>query len=114
MTIAKMLECIVKKGSLKSQMSGLPVYYTVKKKIDCPNDMKKHVLDYIEKESAGARIDNTDGMKIIFEDGWVLARPSGTEPVFRIFSESKDELTANTRADKYDGLVKEFLNQWFN
>ena len=113
MTIAKMLECIVKDGSLKIQMSELPVYYTVKKKIDCPDDMKKHVLEYIAKESVGARIDHTDGLKVVFDDGWVLARPSGTEPAFRIFSESKDEETAKERAGKYEALVTGYLNQWF-
>jgi phosphomannomutase/phosphoglucomutase len=113
MTIAKMLECITKEGPLKSQISKLPVYYTVKKKIDCPDDMKKYVLEYIASESQGAKIDNTDGLKITFDDGWILARPSGTEPAFRIFSESKDEETAKQRAGKYEGLVIEHLNQWF-
>jgi phosphomannomutase/phosphoglucomutase len=113
MAIAKMLECVVKSGPLKSQVSKLPIYHTVKRKIDCPNDMKKHVLEHIEKESIGAKIDHTDGMKAIFDDGWVLARPSGTEPLFRIFSESKDEDTAKERADRYESLVSDYLNLWF-
>jgi len=113
MAIAKMLECIVKEGSLKSQASKLPVYYTVKKKTECPDEMKKHVLDYIANESFGAKIDDTDGIKAIFDDGWVLARPSGSEAIFRIFSESKDEEKAKERAEKYEGLVIEYLNQWF-
>ena len=113
MAIAKMLECVVKAGPLKAQLSKLPTYYTVKKKIECPNDMKKHVLEHIENESAGAAIDKTDGMKAIFDDGWILARPSGTEPVFRIFSESKDEDIANERAERYENMVKEYLNMWF-
>jgi len=113
MAIAKMLEYIVKEGPLKNQVSKLPVYYTVKKKVECPDDMKKHVLEYIENESTGAAIDKTDGIKATFKDGWILARPSGTEPVFRIFSESKNEETAKERAEKYESLVVEFLNQWF-
>jgi len=44
------------------------------------------------KEFAGrrvARTDRTDGLKLIFADGsWVLMRPSGTEPVVRIYTES--------------------------
>lgn len=111
MTIAKMLECVVKEGSLTDQVSKLPVYYTVKKKIECPNDMKKHVMEHIANSSADAKIDNTDGMKIIFDDGWVLARPSGTEPIFRIYSESKDEKVAAERADKYESIVKEYFGQ---
>ncbi|MDR1690393.1 MAG: phosphoglucosamine mutase [Candidatus Methanoplasma sp.] len=111
MTVAKMLECIVAEGPLKDQIAKLPVYYTVKRKIECPNDAKKHVLEYIAEASAGAKIDNTDGTKIIFDDGWILARPSGTEPAFRIYSESKDEKVAEERADKYEKLVREYLNQ---
>ncbi|MDR2698299.1 MAG: phosphoglucosamine mutase [Candidatus Methanoplasma sp.] len=110
MTVAKMLECIVKEGPLRDQISGFPVYYTVKKKIECPNDMKKHVLEHIANESTGATIDRTDGMKVVFDEGWILARPSGTEPIFRIFSESKDEEVAKKRAEKYEALVREYLN----
>jgi phosphomannomutase len=33
-----------------------------------------------------------DGVKFIFEDGsWLLLRPSGTEPVVRIYAESESE-----------------------
>jgi phosphomannomutase/phosphoglucomutase len=28
-------------------------------------------------------------VKIWYEDGWVLIRPSGTEPIIRIFAESR-------------------------
>lgn len=110
MAIAKMLECIVKKGPLKAQIAELPVYYTEKVKVDCPNEMKKHVLSHIVDSSTDAKIDDTDGIKMIFDDGWVLARPSGTEPIFRIYSESKDEKTAKERALKYQTLVEEYLN----
>ena len=114
MTVAKMLECVVKQGPLKKQISKFPVYHTVKKKIECPNEMKKQVLEHIANESAEAKIDRTDGMKIVFDEGWILARPSGTEPIFRIFSESKDEKLAKERAEKYERLVKEYLNQGFS
>jgi phosphomannomutase len=36
-----------------------------------------------------AKIDRTDGLKLIFDDGsWILMRPSGTEPVVRIYTET--------------------------
>jgi phosphomannomutase len=35
------------------------------------------------------RTDRTDGLQLIFQDGaWVLMRPSGTEPVVRIYIEA--------------------------
>ena len=109
MTIAKMLECVVNRGSLHKQLEQLPVYHTVKVKVVCPNDRKDHVMDHLVKTSGDAKINDMDGIKMIFDDGWVLARPSGTEPVFRIFSESKDSSVAESRAVKYERIVKEFL-----
>ena len=36
-----------------------------------------------------ARTDRTDGLKLILNDGsWLLMRPSGTEPVVRIYTEA--------------------------
>jgi len=41
------------------------------------------------------KIDRTDGLKIIFQDGWVLYRTSGTEPVVRIYGEAPTEYLLN-------------------
>ncbi len=47
------------------------------------------------------RIDHTDGFKFIMRDGsWLGLRPSGTEPVVRIYVEARTRL-------KFDALVKE-------
>ncbi len=39
-------------------------------------------------------IDRVDGLKLIFADGWVLVRPSGTEPKMRVTVESRSEARA--------------------
>ena len=36
-------------------------------------------------------IDTTDGVKILRDDGWIIIRPSGTEPIFRCFAESDSQ-----------------------
>ncbi len=40
------------------------------------------------------RADYFDGCKVVFEDGWVSARFSGTEPMLRVFSEMPDKRQA--------------------
>ena len=44
----------------------------------------------IDKNLVIKEIRNNDGIKIVFENGaWLLIRPSGTEPIVRIFDETK-------------------------
>jgi phosphoglucomutase len=56
------------------------------------------------KEFAGrrvARTDRTDGLKLIFGDGsWLLMRPSGTEPVVRIYTEAASPAASQKLADE--------------
>jgi phosphoglucosamine mutase len=37
-------------------------------------------------------VSNIDGMRLSFEDGWLLVRPSGTEPKIRVTAEAKSEV----------------------
>ena len=67
--------------------------------IDCPDDEKERVLDDLEsvlpEDVAGVgveRVNSTDGFKILLADGsWLLVRPSGTEPVLRVYAEAGSE-----------------------
>ncbi|MDR0523409.1 MAG: phosphoglucosamine mutase [Candidatus Methanoplasma sp.] len=105
MGVAKMLELVASEGPLASLVDALPAYHTEKRKIECPGADKEKILEAL-KGSFDGRIDETDGVKLIFEDGWVLARPSGTEPIFRVFSESRDASVAKSRADEYAAIVR--------
>jgi alpha-D-glucose phosphate-specific phosphoglucomutase len=47
-----------------------------------------------------ARADRTDGLKLIFDDGsWLLMRPSGTEPVVRIYTEAASPAASQRLAE---------------
>ncbi|HDO19548.1 MAG TPA: phosphoglucosamine mutase [Thermoplasmatales archaeon] len=112
MTIAKMLELLAKSGRSLSEMIGdLPRYELIKIKMHCPNDKKEKVLDLIKEkvkdDPSVEKMDDTDGIKIYTRDGWVLVRPSGTEPIFRIFAESK----IKERAEELVRVYKDMLNQ---
>jgi|Deesub1362A_J573_1020465.scaffolds.fasta_scaffold00216_30 phosphomannomutase/phosphoglucomutase len=86
MAVAKILEMIVE-SDLSSLVSDMPSYYMIKEKIPCENRNK--VMEELKNRFPDG--DFTDGVRLNFEDGWVLIRPSGTEPLIRIFAESMDK-----------------------
>ena len=48
-----------------------------------------------------ARINRIDGLQLTFDDGeWLLMRPSGTEPVVRIYTESDSPQKSQTLAEE--------------
>ena len=112
MAIGRMLESIIKIGPLKEQVDSLVPFYTVKKKLVCPDELKEPVLNFLDENTANIRKDTTDGLKLIFTNGWVLARASGTEPIFRVYAESRDKAVAEELASKYEAMVDEYLSSF--
>lgn len=112
MTVAKILETLVKENKPLSELIyELPVYYQEKLKIECPDDEKQKVMSEIVNEiksSTDFKLDTTDGVKILKNDGWVIIRPSGTEPIFRCFAESDSQDKANEMAEWGISLVTKY------
>ncbi len=112
MTVAKLLEILVKEDRPFSELvAELPVYYQEKLKIECPDDEKEEVMSKIAEEiktTTDFELDTTDGVKILKDDGWVIIRPSGTEPIFRCFAESDSMDKAVEMANWGIGLIKKY------
>ena len=96
-----MLEAIAKHGPIQEQVDTLPRYCTVKEAAVCTDDVKPLIVDRMAERHQDLRLNTVDGLRIDYDDGWVLLRPSGTEPKFRIYSESKDLEVACARAEQF-------------
>jgi len=81
---------------LRVLRNKFPTYYQVKTKVAVEKLEKNEKMTIIEEikdkySNIAYKIEELDGAKIfIDEDTWVLIRPSGTEPLIRIFTESPD------------------------
>ena len=104
MSLALMLDLLsITTNSLSDEISKLPSSFTTKDKIQCSSkDAKKIILSLKDEFSQS---DTSDGIKIIIDSkNWVMIRPSGTEPIIRIYAESESQ-------EKLEALMIKFLQK---
>jgi len=114
MAAAKILEIIAKnKKTLSELISSVPTYFLYKTKIPCPEEKKEKALKMFAEEMKKQKhkISTVDGVKIFFSQGWVLVRPSGTEPIYRIFAESKNIKDAKNLAEHGKRMIEKIVEK---
>jgi len=116
MSIARILEIMAKQDkTLSDLIDEIPKYEVFKTKMPCPNDKKEIVMKTLanqtKDDSSVIKVDETDGVKLYVKDGWVLMRPSGTEPIFRVYSESKDKNRAKELALNYKKITEDIISK---
>lgn len=108
MTTALMLECLAGKGmSLSKALSfAVPKYFQAKAKVEVNRKKVEAVMRAVQREAKG-ETERIDGVKIwTGEHSWVLIRPSGTEPIVRIFSEAETQEAAEQLVKKFARIAR--------
>ncbi len=114
MTAAAVLDLLARRElSLAEALQGLPKYALIKEKTEVPVARREEVLERLQGTLGreGDRVVTIDGVKVYRDGGWVLVRPSGTEPIFRVFAESKDPARARALADAGLAAIREALGR---
>jgi phosphomannomutase/phosphoglucomutase len=111
MATALMLEIMAFTGEKLSQLiEKLPRYFNVKDKVPCPVNLKLKVLKKLESTVKTGKIETIDGLKIWQKDGsWILVRPSGTEPLYRIFAEAETQEKVEALALRYKKIISRII-----
>jgi phosphomannomutase/phosphoglucomutase len=106
MATALILDIMAKTGSsLSKLLRDLPKSFIEKGKVECPEELKQKVAKQLAEQVKDLDVNITDGVKIWFEDkSAILIRPSGTEPIYRLYAEAKT-------AEKATRLIKEYSSK---
>jgi phosphomannomutase/phosphoglucomutase len=104
MTLALMLDLLASsEESLSQKVNALPPSFTTKDKVNCSLEDAKKLIHSLKEEFPNS--DTSDGIKIMInQKNWVMIRPSGTEPIIRIYGESESQ-------EKLDSLMSEYLQK---
>ncbi len=111
MTTALLLDTMAQTGKKLSELvAEQPQYFIEKGKIECPDEKKQGLLKKMLEQVKGENISTIDGIKIWFSDSSaILIRPSGTEPVFRLYAEAKNQEKALKLVKDYTSKLEKTL-----
>jgi phosphomannomutase/phosphoglucomutase len=111
MATALILDIMAKTGEKLSKLLGeLPKYFIEKGKVECPEEAKEKALEKLVKQVRSLNKNTIDGVKIWFEDKRdILIRPSGTEPIYRLYAEAKTEEKAIQLVNEYTLKLKKII-----
>lgn len=112
MATALILNIMAKTDKKLSQLLGeLPKYFIEKGKVECPSELKEKVLERLIEQTKGLNTNTIDGVKIWFEDkSSILMRPSGTEPLYRLYAEAKTKNRAEELIHEFSLKLKRIID----
>ena len=110
MAAARMVELLAVTGKkLSDLVDALPAYSLARRSVSVPAGSQEKVVAGIRAAVAGEKVLTVDGFRIERPEGWVVVRPSGTEPLFRIYAEGRTPGEAASLAAYAEGLVRSAL-----
>jgi len=114
LSAVRLMQALDSEGKTLSQfVSSIPEYPTLRAKVACSNSEKDAAMGSISdignEFGDVTGVFTMDGVRLQLEDGWVLIRPSGTEPIIRITVEAHDEERARGLLETSKKFVQSVL-----
>ena len=93
--MALILEYLANNGKKIEDCAGeIGSYSFIKKKYQVTDIDLNKIEALLKEKFPDGKLNNSDGLRLDFDDSWVLIRKSNTEPIIRVFAEAKSESRA--------------------
>lgn len=105
---ARLLQ-ILEGEKLSKALAAIPEYPLLRGSVPFPREQRSKVVEALGKILPSLKpreVSTVDGWRLLFDEGWVVVRPSGTEPKIRITAEARREPDARALYHRAEALVK--------
>ncbi len=106
-SLAKVFEFLARQDvRLSHVVDSLAIPPMARRSVPCPWEHKGRVMRVLAEQTGDMRREFIDGLRLFFDDGWLLVLPDPAEPFIHIYSEAAGDDAAAGRADEYEGKVQ--------
>lgn len=93
-------------GAVKELRDRYPHDVIMKSRIQLDEISAEDALRRLRAAFDGQPLDETDGLRIEFDEDWVHIRKSNTEPILRIYAESASQESAEALSEKVISVIR--------
>lgn len=83
-------------------------YSIIKSKVQLDKDKISSAFDALDSELVSLNSSRMDGLRLDFEDSWLLVRASNTEPIVRVIAEAKTDDQAKALVEQATTVLNRF------
>lgn len=110
MVMGVILEAMAKKKATSAELAAaLPRYHLVKRSIRTSSSHAYTMLHGLRDHFAGSEVNDEDGLRFDWPEGWIHLRASTTEPIVRMIVEWNSKEQAEDRALQVRGLLERMV-----
>ncbi len=104
----KLVELVSREGPLSELVADVDTYpiRRANVELDDKRAVMERVSEYVSEEYAD--VTDIDGVRIGLDDGWILVRASGTQPLIRLTAEARDP----ERADELLATARDIVDRF--
>lgn len=95
--------------TLEALVAELPDHHKTEISIFCPVDRKGSVMREVTEAAEGHETDLTEGVRLIYPDGWAMVLPDESEPAVTVWAEAATAEAARARAARWRTVVEEAI-----